>query len=153
MNSTKARRYHIALAGVALAGVCSGAALAAGVSEHAVDGMDHWYGRSGGPAPSDSVGAAHVPQQGGKTLEVGVPANSGSLLYNDAGGGIRSQPSMRSNEKSIQIGVPANSGSLLYNEAGGGIRSKPSMRSLGQKETQQPRASLQQGAPALHKAQ
>jgi hypothetical protein len=138
MNSTTARRYRIGLASLALAGFCCGTAGAAGVSERNIEDMDHWYGRAGGPTGSDAIGEANAGQTG-KSVAVGVPANSGSLLYNDAAG-IRSEPNMRSNEGSVQVGLPANSGSLLYDEAGGGIRSKPHMRS----ETGQPTASLQQ---------
>ena len=146
MNSIKARRYGIAVTSLALAGLYCGAAWTAGVSERAVEEMDHWYGRAGGPAPSDLAGAARAPQQSVKAVEVGVPANSGSLLYDEAAGGIRSKPSMRSDEGRIQVGLPANSGSLYYDEARGGIRSEPSIRPSGQEDTkQQPTASSQQG--------
>jgi len=64
---------------------------------------------------------------GSGRVGVGLPANSGSLLYED-GGGIRSNPRMSSSVSPIQAGLPANSGSLLY-EDGGGIRSKPRMSS------------------------
>jgi len=137
MNSTTARRYRIGLASLALAGVYCGTAGAAGVTERNVEDMDHWYGRAGGPAASDAVGEANAGQTG-KSVVVGVPANSGSLLYNDAGG-IRSKANMRSNEGPVQVGLPANSGSLLYNDAGG-IRSEPHMRS----EAERPTHSLQQ---------
>ena len=145
MNSTKARRYGIALTSLALAGLYCGAAWTAGVSERAVEEMNHWYGRAGGPAPSDLATTARLPQQGIKGVEVGVPANSGSLLYDEAGGGIRSKPSMRSDEDRIQVGVPGNSGSLFYDEARGGIRSEPSIRPSGQEDTKQSTASSQQG--------
>ena len=139
MNSTTARRYRIGLASLALAGLCCGTAGAAGVSERSIEDMNHGYGRAGGPAGSDAISEANG-WQGGKSVGVGVPANSGSLLYDEGGGGIRSKPSMRSNERSVDVGLPANSGSLLFDEAGGGIRSKPHTRS----ETGQPTASLQQ---------
>ena len=145
MNSTKAWGYRIALAGFAIAGLYCGAAGAAGVSARAANEMDHWYGRSGGPAPSDLQSTVRAPQQGSKAVEVGVPANSGSLFYDEAGGGIRSKPSMRSSDARVEVGLPANSGSLYYDEARGGIRSEPSMRSPGPEETKQPTASLQQG--------
>lgn len=140
MNSTIARRYRIALASLALAGLYCGTAGAAGVSERSIEDMNQWYGRAGGPALSDAISEANAEQQG-KSVAVGVPANSGSLLYDDAGGGIRSKPNMRSNEGPVQVGLPANSGSLFYDDAGGGIRSTPHMRS----EPGQPTASLQQG--------
>ena len=146
MNSAKASGYRIALASLAVASLYCGAVGAAGVSERAVGEMEQWYGRAGGPAPADSVSAAQVPQQGSKPVGVGVPANSGSLLYDEAGGGIRSKPNMRSNEGSIQVGLPANSGSLYYDDAGGGIRSEPRMRPSGQDQTKQPTASLPQGS-------
>ena len=141
MNATRARRYRIALASLALAGLYCGTAGAAGVSERNIEDMNHWYGRAGGAALPDAVSEANAPQEG-KSVTVGVPANSGSLFYDDAGGGIRSKPSMRSNMGPVQVGIPANSGSLLYDDAGGGIRSKPHVRS----ETGQPTASLQQEA-------
>ena len=150
MSSTKGGGYRIALASLVVAGLYCGAAGAAGVSERSVGEMDQWYGRAGGPAPTDSVSAAHVPQQGSKAVGVGVPANSGSLLYDEAGGGIRSNPNIRSNEAPIQVGLPANSGSLLYDEAGGGIRSEPKMRSSGQEEAKQPTASLPQGSASTN---
>src|SRR5215471_16766817 len=85
MKSTTAREYRIALASLALAGLCCGTAGAAGVG-------------------------------------VGTPANSGSFMYDEAHGGIRSTPNVRDGTGSVGVGVPANSGSLLYNEARGGIR-------------------------------
>jgi hypothetical protein len=138
MNATRARRYRIALASLALAGLYCGTAGAAGVSERNIEDMNQWYGRAGGAALPDAVSEASA-RRDGKSVTVGVPANSGSLLYDD-GGGIRSKPNMRSNEGAIQVGLPANSGSLFYDEAGGGIRSTPHMRS----EPGQPTASLQQ---------
>jgi hypothetical protein len=138
MNATTLG-YRMALASLAFAGLCCGTAGAAGVSEKALEDMNHWYGRAGGPTASDAITDANA-SQAGKSVEVGVPANSGSLYYNEAGGGIRSEPNIRSSAGPVQVGVPANSGSLYYDEAGGGIRSKPHMRS----ETGQPTASLKQ---------
>ena len=136
MKSTTARRYRIALASLALAGLCCGTAGAAGVGV-------------GTPANSGSLmydeahgGIRTTPSMRSDTggIHVGVPANSGSLMYDEAHGGIRSTPSTRSQTGAVGVGVPANSGSLMYNEAQGGIREKPNMRT----ETGQSAASLQQ---------
>jgi len=136
MNSATARRYRIALASLALAGLYCGTAGAApvGVGAPANSGSLLYNEAQGGiretPSMRSNTGGIHV----------GAPANSGSLLYDEAYGGIRSTPSMRSDTGGVQVGVPANSGSLMYNEAQGGIRSTPNMRT----ETGQSAASLQQ---------
>ena len=144
MNLTTARRYRIALAALALTGLCCGTAGAATVRGAGTGGMDHWYGRAGGLAGSDSVNELPAWQKSGQPVEVGVPANSGSLYFNEAKGGFFDKANVRSNEGPVGVGLPANSGSLYFNEAQGGIRSKPSMRSYGENETGQSAASAQQ---------
>jgi hypothetical protein len=96
MNLTTTRRYRIALASLALTGLCCGTAGAATVRGAGTEGMDHWYGRAGGLAGSDSVSEAPAWQKPGQPLDVGLPANSGSLYFNEAQRGIRTKPNMRS---------------------------------------------------------
>ena len=136
MNSTTARGYRFALAGLAVVGFYCGAAGAAavGVGTPANSGSLMYDEAHGGIRSAPSMRANE-----GK-IGVGVPANSGSLMYDEAHGGIRSAPNMRPTTGAVQVGVPANSGSLMYNEAQGGIREKPNMRT----EPGQSAASLQQ---------
>jgi hypothetical protein len=149
MNLARVRGFRIVLAGLALAGLYCGFAGAATVHSAGTEGMDHRYGRAGGLTGSDSVTEPATWKEPGQPLEVGIPANSGSLYFNDQGG-IRSEPNMRSAEGPVGVGLPANSGSLYFNDQGG-IRSKPNMRPYGENETAPSAASSQPGSlPTQH---
>jgi len=146
MTFTTARRFAVVLVGLAAAAL-GGSAGAATVRSASTDDMNHWYGRAGGLAGSDAVSK---PKKAGQPLEVGMPANDGSLLFNDVQG-IRATPNIRTTASPVQVGLPANDGSLFFNEAQGGIRSTPNMRPRDETDAGQPSVSGQLApAPQEH---
>ena len=138
------RGFRITLASLAVAGLCGSLADAATVRSGTA-GMDHWYGRAGGLTGSDSVSEAGARPELGQPLEVGVPANSGSLMFNDVQG-VRATPNLRTGEAPVEVGLPANSGSLLFNDVQG-IRSKPNLRPYDETDTGQAASSSQLEPP------
>jgi hypothetical protein len=149
MSLARAGGLRIVLVSLALVGLYCGTAGAGPVRSAGADGMDHWYGRAGGLTGSDEVSGAEAWKKPGQPLEVGIPANSGSLYFNDQGG-IRTEPNMRSNEGAVSVGLPANSGSLYFNDQGG-IRTEANMRSGGESATAQQGASSQrESSPTEH---
>ena len=149
MSLARGRGLRIVLVSLVVVGLYCGTAGAATVHSAGTDGMDHRYGRAGGITGSDAVSEPDSWKKPGQPLEVGIPANSGSLYFNDQGG-IRSKADMRSDEGAVSVGLPANSGSLYFNDQGG-IRTKPNMRSYGEGETAQPAASSQrESSPTEH---
>jgi|SRR5690349_4762855 len=118
-----------------------GIAMAAVVRSPGSDGMDHWYGRAGGLAGSDMVSEPSDWQRPGHAVAIGMPANSGSLYFNEGQGGFASEARVRSNESGVTVGLPANSGSLYFNEGQGGILSKPHLRPDAS-ESAQPAAAM-----------